>query len=129
LPALLLSLGVTAMETPLAGLTEFTVRTYVVGGGGGVTLPPLPQAMRSRVRQVAIQSAGLMRGVTGLRVIDLRIMELVVMGLALPGAERTAAREGRCWGGWFGCDRSGAAIRVLSQSYNCGMGWGKASSA
>jgi hypothetical protein len=65
-----------------------------------VTLPPPPQAMRSRVRQVAIQSAGLMRGVMGLRVIDLRIMELVVMGPALPGAGRTAAREGHCWGGW-----------------------------
>src|ERR1039458_24835 len=100
------------METPRAGLAEFPVRTYVLGGGGGVTLPPLPQAMRSRVRQIAIQSAGLMRGVTGLRIIDLRIMERVVMGPALPVLEGPLRARAA-----VGADGPGAVVRV--RSFGC----------
>jgi len=61
LVAELLSAGVTVMATPLAGVAELTVRTYVVGGGGVVDPPPppLPQAVSARLKPVAIHTAAL----------------------------------------------------------------------
>lgn len=61
LVAELLSAGVTVMATPLAGVAELTVRTYVVGGGGVVDPPPpaLPQAVSTRLKPVAIHTAAL----------------------------------------------------------------------
>jgi hypothetical protein len=49
-PEPLLSAGVTAIATPVAGSAVFTVSTYDVGGGGViVVVPPLPpQAVKKR---------------------------------------------------------------------------------
>ena len=59
LVAELLSAGVTVMATPLAGVAELTVRTYVVGGGGVVDPPPppLPQAPIAMLSPVDIHTA------------------------------------------------------------------------
>ena len=63
LAALLLSAGETVMATPLAGLAEFTVRTYVTGGGGFevVPLPPLPHPFSNRPAILAIKGANVFR--------------------------------------------------------------------
>jgi hypothetical protein len=61
LVAELLSAGVTVMATPLDGLVESTVSTYVVGGGGVVDPPPpLPQAVSARLSPVAIHTLALL---------------------------------------------------------------------
>ena len=57
----LLSAGETVMLTPVAGLTEFTVRVKVVGGGGVVDPPPPPHAVNADTRLTATQSARLRR--------------------------------------------------------------------
>jgi hypothetical protein len=55
---LLLSAGVTVMATPLAGLAEFTVRTYVVAGGVvEVPPPPPPHAVSNKLNPLAINAA------------------------------------------------------------------------
>ena len=54
---LLISAGETVIATPLAGVAEFTVSTYVVVGGVVVLLPPPPQAVINRLSPIPIQSA------------------------------------------------------------------------
>ena len=48
------------IATPLAGVAEFTVSTQVTGATGAVgteVVPPPPQALMERARQVAIETA------------------------------------------------------------------------
>jgi hypothetical protein len=74
LPALLLSAGVTAMATPLLGLTVVTVNTKVDGGGGvEVELPPPPQAKSDR-RYI------LPRQITALRTNVIKLFLLIPLG-------------------------------------------------
>jgi hypothetical protein len=48
------------MATPLAGVVEFTVSVYVVGGGGLLLeLPSPPQAVMNRLSPIPIQNAAL----------------------------------------------------------------------
>jgi hypothetical protein len=63
--ASLLSWGVTAMATPLTGLVEFTVSTYVVAGAlvvvGEFVLVPPPQAVINRLSPIPSQAAAFFR--------------------------------------------------------------------
>jgi hypothetical protein len=48
------------MATPLAGVAELTVRTYVAGTTGAVgaeVVPPAPQELMERARKVAMDAA------------------------------------------------------------------------
>jgi hypothetical protein len=66
LAAELLSAGVTVMATPLAGSTELTVNTNVVGGGGFELpeLPPLPHAVIIRLNKPTVNAATLRMPIT-----------------------------------------------------------------